>query len=304
MMLGRSMDIFLLAKRGELVSENTIKYYAYWCKDFSRYVAELGVLDWQEVTAEHLQSYLYNELLTNRKVRKVTVHDSYRAIKAWNRYLKKKSYIPNCIADEIESPKQGKKIPRTFTAQEVQAMFKQCEGYSFTSKREKAMLTLLLGTGIRKSELCGLLLSDVDIENGIIKVTGKGDKQRIIPIGRKVVRALGEYRQIRDSKNFFIRSKYYFVNIHGARLSIPTVNSIFKRIKEKSGLQGERVSCHTWRHTFAKSYLMNGGDIFSLQKIMGHSDLTTTKRYLNLNEKEIQTQYDKFNPVDNLDWCL
>ena len=73
MMLGRSLEIFLLAKRGELVSENTIKYYAYWCKDFSRYVAELGALDWKEVTAEHLQSYLYNELLTNRKVRKVTV---------------------------------------------------------------------------------------------------------------------------------------------------------------------------------------------------------------------------------------
>lgn len=80
--------------------------------------------------------------------------------------------------------------------------------------------------------------------------------------------------------------------------------SLFKRLKDKSGVTGERVSCHTWRHTFAKAYLRNGGDVFSLQKILGHSDLATTKLYLSLDNDEVKEQYNRYNPFDNIEWML
>ena len=304
MKLGRSLELFLTAKRGELVSEKTVAYYEYWTKDFFRYAVTVqGAYDWDSIRAEHIQSYLAM-LGTERKVRSATVHDAYRAVKALNRWLFKQSYIPSCVIDKVQAPKQEKIIPRTFTIKEIQAMYGACNKTSFAGVRDRTMLTLLLSSGIRKSELAGILSEDVDLEQGHIKVYGKGNKQRLLPLAHKAKKALEEYNRLKACKIFPIRSKYYFVNNKGAKLNNSSMDSIFKRIKERSGIQGAKVSCHTWRHTFAKSYLLNGGDVFSLQRLLGHSDLSTTKRYLNLNTKEIQTQYDKFNPLDNMDWVF
>lgn len=304
MKLGRSLDLFLTAKRGELVSEKTISYYEHWTKDFFRYaVTEKGAYDWDSIKPEHIQAYL-SMLSTERKVRSATVHDAYRAIKALNRWLFKQNYIPACVIDKVKAPKQEKVIPRTFTIKEIQAMYAACNKHSFAGVRDRTMLTLLLSSGIRKSELAGILSEEVDMEQNFIKVFGKGNKERIIPLAHKAKQALLEYEKLKACHVFPIRSKYYFVNNKGARLNNSAMTSIFKRIKDRSGIQGAKVSCHTWRHTFAKSYLLNGGDVFSLQRLLGHSDLSTTKRYLNLNTKEIQTQYDKFNPLDNMDWVF
>lgn len=303
MRLGRGLEIFLEAKRGELASENTITYYSHWVKDFLRYVVDNGVIEWEGIKEEHIHGYLAM-LSESRKARSSTVHDAYRAIKACNRYLYKHKDIPSCVCDMIQAPRQEKLIPRTFTAKEIQAMWSCCNKYSFAGIRDRTMIVLLLSSGIRKSELAGILSENVDLEKGVIKVYGKGGKERIIPIARKARTALTDYNAMKQRQSFPISSKYYFVNNKGAGLNNSAMSSIFKRIKEKSGLQGERVSCHTWRHTFAKNYLLNGGDVFSLQKLLGHSDLTTTKRYLYLNNKELTSQFDKFNPADNMDWVL
>lgn len=206
--------------------------------------------------------------------------------------------------DKVQAPRQDKVIPRTFSIEEIKAMLGACDRFTFNGTRDKTMLILLLSSGIRKSELAGILSENVDLEHGFIKVFGKGSKERIIPIAAKVKNALLEYQTAKRAKVFPISSKYYFVNNQGGMITESAMSSIFKRIKERSGLQGARVSCHTWRHTFAKNYLMNGGDVFSLQKLLGHSDLTTTKRYLNLNTREIESQFDKYNPVDNLTWVM
>ena len=95
-----------------------------------------------------------------------------------------------------------------------------------------------------------------------------------------------------------------FVTRSGSPITYSTIQSMFKRLKINTGLKGERISSHTWRHTFAKNYLLNGGDVFSLQRIMGHSDISTTRKYLNLDENEVKQQHDKFNPLDNLDWLI
>lgn len=303
MQFQRGLDLFLTAKKGELASTKTITYYDHWLKDFFRYVIDNGVYEWESIKSENVQSY-FVMLRTERNLRPSSVHDSYRALRAVNRWLFKNNYIPACIMDKVQAPKQEKTIPRTFTIQEIKSMFGACDRFTFNGVRDKTMLILLLSSGIRKSELSGILSENVDIEHGFIKVYGKGDKERIIPIATKTKNALLEYQTAKQTKVFPIRSKYYFVSNQGGMITDSAMSSIFKRIKEKSGIQGERVSCHTWRHTFAKNYLLNGGDVFSLQKLLGHSDLTTTKRYLNLNTKEIESQFDKYNPVDNLTWIM
>lgn len=303
MQFQRGLDLFLTAKRGELASQKTITYYEHWARGFFRYAIDNGAYNWESVQAGQVQGYL-SMLKEERKLKSASVHDCYRALRAINRWLFKNNYIAACIMDKVDAPKQEKVIPRTFSIEEIKSMLGACDRFTFSGVRDKTMLVLLLSSGIRKSELAGILSENVDIEHGFIKVYGKGSKERIIPIAVKVKNALLEYQTAKRSKVFPISSKYYFVNNQGGMITESAMSSIFKRIKEKSGLQGARVSCHTWRHTFAKNYLMNGGDIFSLQKLLGHSDLTTTKRYLNLNTKELETQFDKYNPVDNLTWVM
>lgn len=303
MKLGRGLEVFLDSKRGELASDSTIKYYNHWVKDFLRYEAGNGVVSWEDIEASHIQAY-FSMLKDVRKVKPSTIHDAYRAIRACDRFLYKRGDVPRRVVDDVQAPRQEKKIPRTFTPKEINAMFGACNKFTFAGIRDRTMIRLLLSSGIRKSELAGILSENVDLEQGTIKVYGKGKKERILPIATKAKKAIIEYEEARNRQNFPIKSKYYFVSTKGAYIRSSAMSSIFKRIKEKSGLKGERVSCHTWRHTFAKSYLMNGGDVFSLQRLLGHSDLTTTKRYLNLNNKEVATQFDKYNPLDNLDWML
>jgi len=155
---------------------------------------------------------------------------------------------------------------------------------------------------LRKQEVCNLNIVDVNFDTTFIKVHGKGNKERLVPMGFGIVKIIRDYMKWR--KYIETDENALFTTVEGKRIGLWTMQSIFRRIKKKSGLTGERISCATSRHTFAKDYLLNGGDIFSLQKILGHSNIATTKKYLNLNENEVREQYQKFNPLDNRDWML
>lgn len=298
-----SLNLFLLAKKSEFLAEKTLTFYQQNIHAFCLYALDNDVLSFDEMSTELIQAYLVY-LREERQQRSVSVNDAYKAIRAWIKYLYKKQYIPRCYTDGVKAPKIAAKIPRTFTPEEVKKMFAVCDTNTFLGLRDKAILSLILATGMRKEEICKLKNQNINFLAGLIKVDGKGAKQREIPIGRALVKVLKDYRCARDNKLFMFKTQEFFVTNQGKPINVWTMASIFRRIKAKSGIDGERVSAHTWRHTFAKSYLMNGGDVFSLQKIMGHSDLTTTKRYLNLNTNEIKKQYDKFNPLENLEWML
>ena len=218
-------QIFLKAKQSQMVTAATYKYYNTWLRDFFLYAMDMGAYSVEQVRPNILEGYLIH-LKTNRKVRNITINDSYRAIRVFFKFMVKNRYIDYCVTDDVQAPRIEKKMTRTFTAKEIKQILNSFDKTSFIGLRDYTIMETLFGTGIRKMELCGLKLN--------------------------------------------------------------------------TGLKGERISSHTWRHTFAKNYLLNGGDVFSLQKIMGHSDISTTRKYLNLNENEIKQQHDKFNPLDNL----
>nr|WP_281240877.1 tyrosine-type recombinase/integrase [Sporolituus thermophilus] len=196
-------------------------------------------------------------------------------------------------------------MPRTFTAVEIKKMLNAFKGDTFYEIRNRCIISLFFSTGIRMNELIELKLQDINITTDLIRIQkGKGMKERFVPISRAMKRILIEYLKHRQE---YLADKnpdcpYVFPSRTGQKMTSSALESMFKKLKHELNLQGEKISCHTWRHTFAKNYLLNGGDIFSLQKILGHADLESTRIYLQLNDQEIKTQFSRYNPLDNKDW--
>jgi len=163
------------------------------------------------------------------------------------------------------------------------------------------ILLLLLDCGIRVSELVGIELDDINLEEGVIKIRkAKGNKERYVPVGSVVQKAVWKYINTSRPSPFSTRVNNLLLNANGLPLTRNGVQQMLRRYGRKAGIAGVRCSPHTLRHTFARNYLLNGGDIFSLQKILGHSSLASVRMYLNLFTTDIKTQHTRFSPVDNL----
>jgi integrase/recombinase XerD len=168
----------------------------------------------------------------------------------------------------------------------------------FPGIRNYALITLLYDTGCRISELLDLKVEDIQLDEKILTVKGKGGKGRVVPFGDRSLIALVKYLNRRTT--LFGKDGLVFLTKFGNPLTRRMTNKIIERIGEKAKVENVRLSAHTFRHTFAKNWLMNGGDIFSLQKILGHRTLDMVRNYVNITFKDIQSQHNKFSPGDNL----
>jgi integrase/recombinase XerD len=161
---------------------------------------------------------------------------------------------------------------------------------------------MLFDTGIRCSELTGLRISDVNLESRLIKVTGKGNKERQVPIGAKVQKALWKYLQFQRPAAATPRYDQVFLTLEGYPIAKDRLETVVERYGQKAAITGVRVSPHTFRHTMAVFFLRNGGDVFSLQRILGHSSLEVLKGYVNLAQADISRVHQKNSPADNLEF--
>ena len=176
-------------------------------------------------------------------------------------------------------------------------MLRQCNRKTFIGLRDYTILLTLIDTGLRVSELCGLGVCDIDWSSGFMRVLGKGSKERLVPFGTTLRRALHEYI---GRKGQFGGDHYLFVNQFAQRLDRRVVRLILLKLGEKAGVKGVRISPHTCRHTFAKNWILNGGDPFSLQRILGHTTQQMVSHYVNLAANDIRVQHSKFSPADRL----
>ncbi len=159
----------------------------------------------------------------------------------------------------------------------------------------------MLDSGLRVSEVVGIALDDVDFADGSVRIRhGKGGKERTVPIGSTVRRHLWKYVSESRPEPLAATVDRLFLSSQGLPLTKTGAQQMVRRLGRKAGLTGVRCSPHTFRHSFAKNYLMNGGDVFSLQRILGHSDLSTVRLYLNLFSCDLKAQHNRFSPVDNL----
>ncbi|MGD9118534.1 MAG: tyrosine-type recombinase/integrase [Dehalococcoidia bacterium] len=306
--LGNLIQGFKLSCQTEGLSPKTTEWYTSFLLRF------LGFLDQNELPAQlnHIEKihirqfilYLQQEARTPYKTKPLsgaTVQGYVRALKAFFAWAEREEYIPTNVMTKIPIPKAEIRVINTFSETQVQSLFNLCLSSNGNSIRNTLILLLLLDCGLRVSELTGIQLDDINLEEGIIKIRkAKGNKERYVPVGNIAQKFLWKYINTSRPKPLTPHITNLLLNDKGLPLTKNGVQQMLRRYSKKAGIKGTRCSPHTCRHTFARNYLMNGGDIFSLQKILGHSSLASVRIYLNLFSADIKKQHRQFSPVDNM----
>lgn len=233
-------------------------------------------------------------LRENTEANDITINSYLRSVRAFLYFCMEDRYIPTF---KIQLIKAEKKIKETYTDDELMRLLEKpdIDNCSFSCYKTWVFENYLLGTGNRISTALDLHIGDINFQSGVIILRKtKNRKQQIIPLSATLAEILQGYLQIRGGE----ADDYVFCNEYGEQASCRTYQQLVRRYNRKRGV--EKTSCHTFRHTFAKNWILNSGDMFRLQKILGHSDLTVTKEYVNMFGQDLQMDFEKFNPLDNL----
>jgi len=296
---------YLLNCRTENKSPKTIRGYESVLRKFNWYCQQNDFPEIQKITAVHIRHFLWylgseskRWNSTNPSARhpasNTTINDYFRALRTFFNWLEREELIIDNPFRHLKTPKPDNKIIQALTPAEVERLFKACSGKSMLDIRNRAILSVFLDTGLRLSELVNLTLDDVNMDEGSILVRkGKGGKPRVVRIGNKAQKALWKYTLHRKGN-----SNRLFLNRAGEPFDFYGVAIFLKRLGNKAKV---KLHAHQLRHTFAISYLRAGGDVFSLQYLLGHSTLNMTQRYLqSLNANDAANAHKKFSPLDNL----
>ena len=245
------------------------------------------------VTKDTVDDYIL-WLRENTEANDITINSYLRSVRAFLYFCMEDKYIPTF---KIQLIKAEKKIKETYTDDELVRLLEKpdVDNCSFSCYKTWVFENYLLGTGNRISTALDLHIGDINFQSGVIILRKtKNRKQQIIPLSATLAEILQGYLQIRGGE----ADDYVFCNEYGEQASCRTYQQLVRRYNRKRGV--EKTSFHTFRHTFAKNWILNSGDMFRLQKILGHSDLTVTKEYVNMFGQDLQMDFEKFNPLDNL----
>lgn len=270
------------------LSKNTVSSYKNDISSFSSW-CDKEHLDRLKITDLNLNNYISNLFSTGLK--SSSINRKISSIKHFYLFLLKKKVIKNSPADEITTPKQEKYLPTSMSEDEVESLLRSPKSSIKIERRDKAMIEILYATGMRISELVNLKLTDIDFNRSVLKVFGKGSKERLVPYGEKAAEALRIY--LEDRKK--LDSKDVFLSNRGTRI---TRGAFWQRIKiyiKRENLKSS-ISPHTLRHAFATHLLNRGADLRSVQILLGHSDLSTTQIYTHIAKKRLGEILKKHHP--------
>ena len=283
---------YLKLERG--LSTNSIKSYEYDLNLFKNFIQSNKMSDTPfNCRPETVKNYLYNNL-SNKKSRSQA--RSISAIKSYFNYLIFEGYIKKSPISDIESPKLEKKLPEVLTELEIEKLIKSFDMQQNFGQRNRTIIEVLYGTGIRVSELVNLKLSNIFFKESIIKIIGKGNKERFVPLGKIATIEIRKYLKIRDKS--IIDSKFsdiVFLNRYGRGLTRSMIFKIISDSYKRIGLD-KKISPHTLRHSFATHLLKNGADLRTIQIILGHESITTTEIYTHLDTNHLGEVLKKFHP--------
>jgi integrase/recombinase XerD len=267
-------------------SNNTVMAYVSDVSHFSNYIKK----DLLNISTKEIEKYLRSHSDLSSK----TISHEISSLKSFYNYYIRLGKIHKNPTDEIDTPKIEKKLPTFLTLDEVSLLLDIKVNNQFDS-RNKAILELLYSSGIRISELTNLEMANIDLDSDLIRVMGKGSKERVVPLGDYAISAISlyinNYRSLLNKKN----STYVFLNNRGDKISR---QFIFKTIKFECNKKGikKNVSPHTLRHTFATHLLKNGADLRIIQELLGHENIATTQIYTHLTNEKLKDDYNDFYP--------
>jgi len=286
-------DEFLRHLRERNASVHTIKAYT---GDLDVFAAYVGSRDWKAIDHIAIRGFLSH--LYDKGLSKTSVARALAAVRSLYRWLAQEGVVEQNPAKLVSTPRLPKKLPRVPTIEEVNFVLdgKMPEVASFP-ERDRLMLELLYGCGIRNSELVGINLEDIRISNEAILIRGKGKKERYVPFGESVRAALVPYLPWRQQLLATLKktNPALLVNQRGGRLTTRSVGRIVKRIAVAKGLSPD-VHPHTLRHAFGTHMLEEGADLRAIQELLGHERLATTQRYTQLSVKHMMEVYDQTHP--------
>jgi integrase/recombinase XerC len=284
-------DFIAYLKNERNLSFHTERSYL---SDLEQFADFLGDVSPAQIDHQALRGFLAH--LMNRKVSKSSIARKLSSIRTFFKYLNRAGILKNNPARLVSTPRREKRLPAVLTADDTQRLMEAPgrmtrENYE-TILRDRAVLETLYSTGIRASELAGINRDDLSRHERLLRIRGKGRKERIVPIGRTALSALDDYL---ERKNRVTDNAAVFTGPSGKRLTVRTVQRILENYRKKLGFQ-QKASPHTLRHSFATHLLESGADLRAIQELLGHASLSTTQRYTHLNLDSLMETYDKAHP--------
>lgn len=276
------------------LSDKTKDSYIYDLSVYKDFLSEKGKTKVNSITTDDIENFLKYRLQNEKNS---TVAHNLTVIKNFHSYLLKSDIIKKDISENIARPKLQKKLPKTLSIDDIDKLL-DIELKDTYDYRNKAMIELMYGSGLRVSELISLDVHSIDFTNCIIRITGKGSKDRIVPVGEYSMYYLNKYLKVRSCMLKDENTDALFLNNHGKRMTRQGFFKNLKSILRQKGLN-EDVSPHTLRHSFATHLLERGADLRSIQELLGHSDIATTRIYTHISDNMVKEAYEKYHPREH-----
>ena len=284
---------YLRIERG--LSENSISNYGLDIKKLITWLDDSKIHSTPiAIKPEVIQEFIYT---IAKEINPRSQSRIISGLKGFFNYLIFENYRETNPLELIESPKIGRKLPDTLALEEIDQLIKAIDLSGAQGERNRAILETLYGCGLRVSELTSLKISDLFFKEGFIKITGKGDKQRFVPIGDTTIKYIELYRkEVRVHQKIAPKAQdTLFLNRRGNQLTRAMIFTIIKQLVEKTGID-KVISPHTFRHSFATHLLENGADLRAIQQMLGHQSITTTEIYTHIETSFLQETISKFHP--------
>ncbi len=284
-------DFLRYLKTHRNVSPHTERGYL---SDLEQFADFFGETDLASIDHKALREFLGH--LHRQKIRKSTIARKLSAVRAFFKYLSREGILRNDPARLIATPRQERRLPSVLSVDDAQRLMdaprQKARHEAGTELRDRAILETLYSAGVRASELIGINKDDINAHDRLIRIRGKGRKERIVPIGKKALDAIDAYLSHRKQA---ADAAAVFINPSGKRLTARSVQRILENYRKMLGLS-RRASPHTLRHSFATHMLESGADLRAIQELLGHASLSTTQRYTHVNLDMLMESYDKAHP--------
>jgi len=269
-------------------SKHTLINYSVDLKSLSEFLREEPI---EKIDYVSLRRYLAH--IKEQNLSKVSIARKIASIRSFFKFLFREGIIKSNPASSLSTPKRDKHLPKFLDEKEIVILLESPDRETEAGLRDRSILETLYSTGIRVSELVGLDMDNIDQIGGIIKVYGKGKKERIVPIGERALQAIRDYLKAR--RPIAKETKALFFNKNGGRLTDRSIRRIINKYITKASIQ-QKISPHTLRHSFATHMLDHGADLRSVQELLGHANLSTTQIYTHITTERLKSAYTKAHP--------
>lgn len=303
MKLNKAIDSFLKEQQFRGNSLKTIVVYKQQLKYFYDFIGNVECSSISYITVQDYTIYLKNKIknsehpyaiVRNEHISDVSVQTYVRGLKSFINFCIEKKYISNDSFESFKLPKAKKVVIEILDNDEIKALYSFCDKSNDKkiALRNKLIITLMLDCGLRANEVATLLISNIRLKDNILKVLGKGNKERNVPFGDFTSALLKKYIKLYKTEDLL------FINEYGNPVGYMGIKKLFQKLRKYT--KNDRLHPHLLRHTFATKYLMNGGDITSLKMILGHTSLKMVEHYLHLAEQYTVNRYKQYSVLDNM----